>query len=141
MSSRVYTTLAPQRRVFDWYLECFHYGRATCAPLVVDADDVIERSETMLQLCGELGMKDDELLHEWPCDGEAESQDGRVGRFLKSIRCSTGVETSKSCKGLTLAGRFDAWVEEFGAAAAEALAERVRASWPDYEYLRSWRLS
>jgi hypothetical protein len=138
--SRIYTTFEFQRRVYDWYLD---NGNRKSTPIILDADEVIESREALCRLCETLGMDKDQLLFHWDAEDLAAGRAGcneRYGRYLRTIRDSTGVDISKSSKHVKFHEKKRGWTEEFGSEIAATLAQRVTDSWPDYEYMWSRRL-
>ena len=151
---RIYTTLKHQRRIFDWY-DNRKQNRDDAlteakAPIVLDADDLIEDREALYKLCSSTGMCTDELILEWeakvnsgaPSEGNLQHLQHlqQFEPFFRTIWNSTGVDRSKMAKDLDLANKQAEWLAMFGVDRATQLVERVNESWPDYEYLRSFRL-
>ena len=137
--AKIYTTLRFQRYIFDWYTA---HPDQPIQPIVLDADDVIERQDVVEKLCEAVGMDKERLLYAWePTPTPAKFQaNERFKRFLQSIQGSTGVDRSKTSHDVVLENRMEQWRETFGWDRAATLAKRVQESWPDYEYLRSMRL-
>lgn len=141
--SLLYTTFRHQRRIFDWYHKSSSNSSTGKPPIVVDADDLIEGTEVPHQLCSLLGMSSEELLFQWdvePPSTEPKGQKMRLQHFRDTIRNSTGVDRSKTSRDLDLESKKTEWAKMFGDERASVLAERVRMSWPDYEYLKAFRL-
>ncbi|KAK4635689.1 Pyrrolopyrazine biosynthesis cluster protein F [Fulvia fulva] len=137
--ANIYTTLRFQRYIFDWYAS---HPDTPLEPIVLDADDVIERQHVVEKLCDAIGMDKEKLLYTWestPMPAKFQANE-RFKRFLQSIQNSTGVDRSKVSGNVTLDDREEQWRETFGWDRALTLARRVRESWPDYEYLHSMRL-
>jgi hypothetical protein len=147
--ARATTTLRHQRRIVDWYRS----QSDACPVVVLDADDVIERPEVMKKLCDITGMNRDELMFEWApasnlaADWEPQPDKAKAAeveqfkRFTSTISASSSILSHKTSAGISLDGKEKEWVQEFGQDIAAALRLRVVESWPDYEYLRSLRLS
>lgn len=137
--AKIYTTLRFQRAVFDWYLR---HPECSLKPIVLDADDIIERRDVMESFCDIVGMKKERLLLSWEASPTPEkfSANERLKRFLQTFQESTGIERSKASAGTTLEDREVEWRKEFGHERTTILAGRVIESWPDYHYLRSMRL-
>lgn len=64
----------------------------------------------------------------------------RFRRFLRTIQESTGIDHSKTSFGVRIEAREVLYKKWVGKESASVLIERVRESWADYEYLRSFRL-
>lgn len=141
--SLLYTTFKHQRRIFDWYRHKLSTSGKGKLPIVVDADDIIEGTEAVYQLCSLLDMRPGELLFRWEIEPRSEEPSGqnmRLQHFRDTIRNSTRVDQSKTSRNFDLASKEVKWCEMFGAEKASRLAERVRISWADYEYLKAFKL-
>lgn len=140
---QIYTTLEHQRKTFDWYQQMSKLRCNGKAPMVIDADDLIDRPEVLHKLCSLTGMNRDELVFEWeakrPMENPSERMK-RVERFHSSIWGSTGIDQSKTAKDLDLTTKEAEWSAMFGVELAKVLVERVEQSWPDYEYLKAHKL-
>ncbi|KAF7195489.1 hypothetical protein HII31_03083 [Pseudocercospora fuligena] len=135
--AKIYTTLRFQRYIDDWY-RAHHVD-----PIILEADDVIERPDVLEKFCELTGMRKNELKYEWettPVPAKFMSNE-RFRRFLQTIQDSTGIDNTRTSKGVKLEDRKVKWNEEFGVERAEVLARRVIESWPDYESLRERRLA
>ncbi|CZT21422.1 uncharacterized protein RCC_07285 [Ramularia collo-cygni] len=137
--AKIYTTLKFQRAVFDWYR---HHPECTLQPIVLNADDIIERQDVLERFCELVGMEKEKLVLSWkPSHAPAKfALNERFKRFLQTFQESTGIERSKSSVGITLEERQTQWRKEFGPERASMLVSRVVESWPDFQYLRSMRL-
>lgn len=153
--SRMFTMLRAQREVFEWYQHQRQHHQGTPTPIVIDADDIMlsspETPESALhKLCDALGMDKSKLVFSWPADEAARTAgagidnglqgDARVGRFLHTIRSSTGVENAKIARDCDLDACVEEWKQTFGSEAAVMLAERVKESEDDWRYLSRYCL-
>lgn len=139
----IYTTFKHQRRVFDWYHENVSSNGPGSLPVVIDADDLIEDPEVLHRLCSVLDMRTEEVLFQWDVETlppELIGRSERLQNYCSTIRNSTGVLRDKSSRNLDLPSKKAAWSEMFGDEKAVGLAERVMMSWPDYGYLRAFKL-
>jgi hypothetical protein len=137
--AEIYTTMRFQRYILDWY----ESQAAGCIlkPVVLDADDIIERTDALEKLCELLGMDPARLMFEWKPTPTPKKFAGneRFKRFLRTIQESVGIDRARTSAGVTLESRQVQWRDAFGSERAEVLASRVREAWPDYEYLRAVR--
>ena len=105
-------------------------------PIIIDADDYMEHPEMVERLAVTMGLDLSKLQYSWT----AEDSGKPAGHMLKTLMGSTGIESDKLSRGLTIEGEMSKWVEEFGEEQAEILAKRVRDALPDYKYLVSRRV-
>lgn len=126
----------PQMKIYDWYIS------QGIEPVVVDAEDVVERPEMTAKLCEILGMDAGGVKTEWDTVPEATQLkfSQRRRQFLSTIMDSTGVIKNKSSKGLDMMKKREQWMEEFGIAEAEWLFRKTEEAMADYEFLRNVRI-
>lgn len=135
---RLFTTFQLSRQIFDWYRSTDVQGMV---PLVIDADDILERPEVLEELCRKLGLDKDRLMYSWQANTDKSKHSAKDGRFLGTLWDSTGVDRSKSSRAIDIEAKEREWVNDFGADVAAALKERVCLAMPDYTFLRSFALS
>ncbi|EGD91157.1 hypothetical protein H113_00957 [Trichophyton rubrum MR1459] len=142
-----YLTFWYSRSLYDWYVTraTESDGTKTAAevksasspwPIVVDADDVLS-GECLAKLCSACGMSAEHIKFEWEeLPLEAQDVSKRHMSYMCDLWTSTGLNQSKSSKGLDMEVRYGKWKEEFGGSVAEGLYEHVQKLMPDYEYLK-----
>jgi hypothetical protein len=135
-----YTTFQYSRAMYDWYLSRATTEDSDSTPIVIEADDMMEKRSTMDTLCDLLGMDKACVPHEWDVIEAPVGAGCRELKFMSGYWNSTAIDRSKSSRGLDLAGRRAAWREEFGAEVGEELWRLVQAAMPDYEYLKERRI-
>ncbi|EFE37245.1 hypothetical protein TRV_08101 [Trichophyton verrucosum HKI 0517] len=142
-----YLTFRYSRSLYDWYVAraTESNGTKTAAdgnsasspwPIVIDADDVLS-GECLAKFCSACGMSVGHIKFEWEeLPLEAQDVSKRHMSYMRDLWASTGLDQSKSSKGLDMEVRYGKWKEEFGDSVAEGLYERVQKLMPDYEYLK-----
>jgi hypothetical protein len=133
-----YTTFKYSRQMHDWYLS--RAAEPDDTPIVIEADDMLEKVSTIDTLCDMLGMDKACVPREWEVIPAPVGAGCRELKFMSGYWNSTAIDASKSSRGLDLAGRRAAWGEEFGAEIGEELWRLVLAAMPDYEYLKGRRI-
>ncbi|RLL98708.1 hypothetical protein CFD26_101240 [Aspergillus turcosus] len=148
-------TLKWTRMLYDW---CLEQPGLTGKPLVVDAQDVIHNPQVVVRYCEETGLDRDVVQFEWeskqePADRKTlgpESQknepDGGFEKAAEAIMLSTlikstGIIKDKTPTAVDITAEARQWKEEFGDEVATMLEKMVRDAMPDYEYLRSRRIT
>ncbi|KAF7162396.1 hypothetical protein CNMCM6106_009370 [Aspergillus hiratsukae] len=143
------------RMLYDW---CLEQPGLTGKPLVVDAQDVIHNPQVVVRYCEETGLDRDLVQFEWERKQEApgsktlshESQknepDGGFDKageriMLSTLINSTGIIKDKTPTAVDITAEASQWKEEFGDEVATMLEKMVRDAMPDYEYLRSRRIT
>ncbi|KAF5664256.1 sulfotransferase family domain-containing protein [Fusarium heterosporum] len=133
-----YTTYEYSRQLYDWYLSKNPSpGRE---PIVIDADDILDKSPTIERLCVSLGMDENKVLYEWDAIEAPENAGCRELKFMTGYWNSTSVDSSKSSRGLDINVARSRWEKDFGAETAAKLWKIVEGSMEDYEYLKSNKL-
>lgn len=132
------TDLRLQRLVFD----CIKENRGV-APIVVDGDDVVWRTQELGKALGRaLDLDPQGFSDRW----DAVPKDRRskwpiIRHFLATIDASTGVErTSPIRPDPDLETAFRKWTELYGAEVAGALKETAEKNMPHFEYLRQFKI-
>lgn len=129
------------RELYDWYAKLVANSDKELAvgnpgvPIVVDADDILE-GDTVRRLTETLGMDPKQVLQSW----ESKSTDGLIPMmksYVEGIWESTGIDTSKSSKGLDLEAKYKSWHELYGDEVGDFLENKTKEFLPDYEYLKS----
>lgn len=109
-------------------------------PVVIEADDMMEKRSTIDTLCDMLGMDKTCVPQEWDVIQGPVGAGCRELKFMSGYWNSTSVDRSKSSRGLVLGGKREAWREEFGIEVGDELWRLVQAAMPDYEYLKAKRI-
>lgn len=136
------------RQLFDWYqsqMTADAYsgpnpkGPGPFPPIVVDADDLLEGKDTIERICDRANFAKDKVLYSWDTV-EDESRTVIERSYLKGLWESTGVDKSKSSKGVTAEAKHAAWKEEFGQEVADFLLASANRHMPDYEYMKARKI-
>lgn len=122
------------RKTYDWYLN----NDSAAEPLIIDADEVMNDRGAICEMCIRSGLDPDAVCYEWETK---EEPDPLKKVFLSTIGSSTGILPGLDSKGLSLEEETVKWKKEFGEEEGAVLARRVEAAMPDYEYLRSRRIT
>ncbi|KAI3317054.1 hypothetical protein HD806DRAFT_515915 [Xylariaceae sp. AK1471] len=137
----VETTLKFVRALHDFYLN--HFGKASQWPIVIDADDVMMYPELVIKYAELTGLDPDKLRFTW----EKTSQEmldklPPPQKIMFSVfNASTGVDKGKIAGNINIDTEAEKWRIEFGEEGGRKLERWVRDAMPDYEYLRSRRLT
>lgn len=138
------------RSLFDWCME----QPGTPTPVVVDAHDLIHTPEIVLKFCERLGMDHDTVRFKWSRNDDqnpgsavniAKIEQSRHERLapimLSTLNGSAGVIKDKAPGCIDISAEAAKWSMEFGEEAARSLEKAVVDSMPDYEFLRSHRIT
>jgi hypothetical protein len=108
-------------------------------PIILDADDIINHPEIVVQLCEIIGLDRTKLRFSWDPATEAElnQMHGLEKVMLSSIFASSGVMKDKTAIDLDIGVEAEKWRLEFGESQGEEIERCVAAAMPDYEFLRS----
>ncbi|RHZ61785.1 uncharacterized protein CDV56_101479 [Aspergillus thermomutatus] len=147
-------TLKWTRMLYDW---CLEQPDLPGKPVVVDAQDIIHNPQVVVRYCEETGLDPSAVQFEWESKGEAPDWEasGRdpkglnepewtkaaVSIMLSTLTKSTGIIKDKTPTTVDITAEVKQWKEEFGDEAATMLEKMVRDAMPDYEYLRSRRIT
>ncbi|EAW15049.1 uncharacterized protein ACLA_004630 [Aspergillus clavatus NRRL 1] len=148
-------TLRWTRMLYDWSLE---QGEALGVPLILDAHDVIHNPKVVLRFCEQTGLDPSVVQFNWEAKPQAQGSEasGPASQpmneqdmmekatssiMLSTLNSSTGVIKDKTPATVDLATEIGVWKEEFGDEVAVTLEKAVRDAMPDYEYLRSRRVT
>jgi hypothetical protein len=137
----VETTLKFVRALHDFYLE--YFGKASPWPAVLDADDVMMYPELIIKYAGLAGLDPDKLLFSWEQTSQEKLEKlPTAQRIMFSVfNKSTGVDKRKIAGNINIDTEAEKWRSEFGDEGGKKLERWVRNAMPDYEYLRSRRLT
>ena len=130
--------LSSQRYVFDYFK-----NRTGKAPIVVDGDDVVWRTEELAQALGKaLNLDPAGFSDTWDVVPEEKRSEWPIIRmFLTTIDGSTGVERGSEGRPVAdLVAARKKWAELYGEEVAKALEKTVRESMPTYEYMKQFAI-
>ncbi|KAI8649023.1 hypothetical protein NCS55_01475700 [Fusarium keratoplasticum] len=129
------------RTLFDFY-EAEH-GSGGERPLVLDADDMMTSPELMSKYARLAGLDPDKLRFSWEKASQEElsNMSAMARMMLSSLSASDSVNLDKVAGNLDIAKEAAKWRVEFGDEDGSKLESWVRAAMPDYEYMRSKRLT
>lgn len=112
-------------------------------PLVLDADDVLDSPEIVLDYAKLIGLDPEKLTLSWSPATEqliARISQDRWSGFVSTIVRSSGILKGKSAQILDLEVETKKWTVEFGETFGEKLVGWVKAAMNDYEFFRERRL-
>ncbi|KAI0197991.1 hypothetical protein F4808DRAFT_437313 [Astrocystis sublimbata] len=137
----VEATLKFARTMYEFHAERF--GKDSQWPVILDADDVISSPELVMKYAKIVGLDPEKIRFSWDKLSEEKISKMDTGEqvMLSSINASTGVDKSKLAGNVDIAAEVAKWKEEFGEEKGSKLERWVRGAMPDYEYLRSKRLT
>ncbi|KAK5624831.1 hypothetical protein RRF57_000547 [Xylaria bambusicola] len=135
------TTMKFVRSLFDFY--CNYFGKDSKWPIVLDADDVIMYPELVMKYASLVGLDPEKLIFSWEkaSQEDEEKLHGAAKIMLSTINSSTGVDKGKVAGNIDIDREAGKWRTEFGEEGGNKLEKWVRGAMPDYEYLRSRRLT
>ncbi|KAI0466871.1 hypothetical protein F4859DRAFT_286926 [Xylaria cf. heliscus] len=137
----VEATLKFARTLYEFYSD--HFGQNSQWPVLLDADDIMASPEIVMRYAELVGLDPDKLQFSW----EKASQE-KIDKMhhaekvmLGTINASTGVDKGKMAGNINIDTEAGKWRDEFGEEGGRKLERWVRNAMPDYEYLRSKRLT
>ncbi|KAI6776547.1 hypothetical protein HG530_000492 [Fusarium avenaceum] len=127
------------RSLFDFY-EANQLGET---PLILDADDMMTSPELVRKYVKLAGLNPDKLRFSWEkASPEVISKQSIIAqKMLSSLNASDKVNLDKVGGDLDIDVEAQKWRAEFGDVDAAKLENWVRAAMPDYEYMRSKRVT
>ena len=125
------------RSLYDWYMEYSALKEDTAAtPVVLDADDYINRPELVSRLADILGLDADRVQYTW--SPRRDCLRSPITRVWKgTVASSSGVRKDKAAGDVDIEEEKKKWEAEFGESRAEMLHKCVVDAMADYEYLKS----
>jgi hypothetical protein len=111
-------------------------------PIVLDADDIIQRNDVLTRFCQICDMDPASLSFQWeiaPIE-HIDTYSARHKRYNREITNSTRINKNKAWGNSSFEMRASEWRTRFGDQVADLLIQRVEEALPDYEYLHSRRL-
>ncbi|KAI1746917.1 hypothetical protein F4782DRAFT_523029 [Xylaria castorea] len=137
----VEATLKFARTLHEFYSD--YFGKNSQWPILLDADDVMASPEVVMRYAELVGLDPEKLKFSW--EKMSQEQIGKMRSaeqiMLSSINASTGVDKGKMAGNINIDTEAEKWRKEFGEEGGSKLERWVRAAMPDYEYLRSKRLT
>ncbi|KAL4750529.1 hypothetical protein BDW72DRAFT_193748 [Aspergillus terricola var. indicus] len=133
-----YTSFQYSRQLYDWFIA--NTSEQASIPIVVDADDILEKRSTIEALCSSLGMDTQHILYEWEVIQPPHGASCRELKFMSEYWNSTSIDTSKTSRGLDMAAKYTRWLDDFGRDVADELWKLVEEAMPDYDYLKSRKI-
>lgn len=130
-----YTSFEYSRQLYDWFIS--NRTEKMPMPIVVDVDDIMDKSPTINTICSLLGMDPQYIPSQWDTIQAPEGAGCRELKYMSDYWNSTTIDSSKSSRGLDVTARYTQWQEEFGRGVADELWKLVEKSMPDYNYLKS----
>ncbi|KAJ5354337.1 hypothetical protein N7541_006901 [Penicillium brevicompactum] len=146
------STLRWTRLLYDWYSQntepsedlkgSAHY------PLLLDAQDIINHPEVMVQYSELIGMDPTKLKFEWNRDAPGKDPGSECEKnhktpeevMMETLKDSSGLLKEKAPVALDISSEAEKWREEFGNDLGTQMEGWVRSAIPDFEYLRARRL-
>ncbi|KAI0854503.1 hypothetical protein F4860DRAFT_120365 [Xylaria cubensis] len=134
-------TLKFARALYDFYSN--HFGKNSQWPVLLDADDIMKTPEIVMKYATLVGLDPEKLKFSWEKMSQEQIDKMRSAEkvMLSSINASTGVDKGKIAGNINIDVEAEKWRKEFGEDGGSKLERWVRAAMPDYEYLRSKRLT
>lgn len=131
------TCLRTQRFVFDYFFQ-----RDGKAPLVVDGEDVVWRTDIGSKVCEALGIDGSKLREEWePVPQEERIKDPLVSRFTQVSDDSTGIHRKKGVRPeISLEQAVKEWEGKYGKDVAVRLRATVEENMEHFEYMNRWKI-
>jgi hypothetical protein len=99
-----YTSFQYSRQMHDWYLT--QATAEDAMPIVIEADDMMEKRSTIDKLCDMLGMDKRCVPHEWDVIQAPVGAGCRELKFMSGYWNSTSIDRSKSSRGKSLGRRL-----------------------------------
>ncbi|KAI0016066.1 hypothetical protein F4780DRAFT_711336 [Xylariomycetidae sp. FL0641] len=112
-------------------------------PIILDADDIMTKPELVRKYAAAVGFDPEKLTYEWqPATPEQiAGMNPAEKRMLSSINASSTIDPSKVAGAIDIDVEAQKWRDEFGDEGGRKLERWVRDAMPDYEYLRSQRMT
>lgn len=133
-----FTSFQYSQQLYDWFLS--NSTDESSMPIVIDADDILDKSSTIKKLCSSLGMDTQHIPDKWDVIQAPENAGCRESKFMGDYWNSTSIDSSKSSRGLDMAAKYTKWQADFGPDVANELLNIVEKAMPDYNYLKSKKL-
>jgi hypothetical protein len=133
------------RSLYDYYSD--RYGKNPSSdgvkwPLVIDADDMINHQDLLVDIGELMRMKRSKMQFTWDKKTPkqlAEQPLEMKMMMMETLNVSTGVQTDKLSVGFNIDVEAKMWKAEFGEQAGKEVERLVRKAMGDYEWLKSRR--
>ncbi|KAI2635955.1 hypothetical protein GGS21DRAFT_542842 [Xylaria nigripes] len=126
------------RALYDFYLD--YFGEGSQWPIVLDADDIMTHHEIVAKYAELVGLDPNKIRFSWEkVNMEAYSLSEKL--MLSFINTSTSVDEAKIAGNIDIDVEAVKWRVEFGEEGGRKVERWVREAMPDYEYMRSRRLT
>ena len=129
-------TLHWSRRLYDWFKERDVSVEAGSTPraIVLDADDVITSSFTLVRYAEIVGLDPTKLVFSWTSEDDINlPPDADAKIMLSTLISSRGILGDKVSTGINIDNESLKWKTEFGESPGERLREKVKLAMLDYE--------
>jgi hypothetical protein len=134
------------RKLYDFYSEYFTESKHQTVqangddiwPIILDADDVIDKPAVLVKLCNLTGLDSGLLRYEWEPSRQARPLWAQA--FRTTLDSSTRIIATKAAGDIDIDEEVKKWKEEFGEEIGDMIEKYVRDAIPDYEFLKSKRL-
>lgn len=133
-----FTSFQYSRQLYEWFLS--NSTGESSMPVVVEADDMLEKSSTIEKLCPLLGMDTQYIPNKWDVIQAPDNAGRRELSFMGDYWKSTSIDSSKSSRGLNMSAKYTKWQADFGSGVADELLIIVEKAMPDYNYLKSKKI-
>ncbi|EEQ32130.1 hypothetical protein McanMca71_005480 [Microsporum canis] len=143
----IYMSFHNIRSMYDWYSEKLNQVGSSSTtqpwPIVIDADDVIADETVVLKLADIIGLDRNHLKFTWNPVSEEDSKkyNPMAKRMLSSLNASNGIMKDKLAANIDIEAEATKWKAEFGEIDGAKMHKWVTDAMPDYEYLKSRRLT
>jgi hypothetical protein len=133
------------RSLYAYYADLFNKHPSPDGvswPLVIDADDIIQHQDLLMQVGELMGMDPLKMKFTWQKANQQQVDALPVAMraMLGTLHSSTGVQTDKLSTTIDIDVEAKKWKEEFGEEAGTEIERLVRDAMPDYEWLKSKRM-
>ncbi|RAK81735.1 uncharacterized protein BO72DRAFT_513907 [Aspergillus fijiensis CBS 313.89] len=129
------------RSLYVWYIAAWEgqgQRQQRSPPILLEADDLIERPELARHSCDLVGLDSTRVRFEWGAVVDPEElAEHPIRRHTRAtLMASSGIITQgQTFRGLSVDGEVVKWRAEFGDFVATRLLHWVQEAMPDYEYL------
>lgn len=131
-----------QRALYDFYDKEI-YDKDSDWPIILDADDIMIYPELLAKYARIVGFNEEKLIFSW--DKATEEEVNRLPPqsqvAVSYLNASNKVDLNKVAGDIDIAQEAAKWREEFGEEDGAEIERLVQACMPDYEYMRSKRLT
>lgn len=130
-----------QRKLLEFYES--HFGEDKGWPIVLDADDIMTTPELVAKYALMVGFDEEKLRFSW--DKLPQAEVDQLHPMHKdahgSLLASDKIDPGKVAGEVDIDAEAVKWRADFGEDAAKRLEKHVRDAMPDYQYMRSKRMT